>query len=228
MSRSLGRVAAPWSIIANAGLLVQFPLAHSLLLSGAGRQILGRLAPRRVGGRMSTTTYVIVASLQVFLLFAFWTPSGTVWWRAEGATLWALSCVYAAAWLLLLKAIWDAGLALQTGFLGWWAIFRDRAPVFPPMPTTGLFRFVRQPIYVAFALTLWTVPTWTPDQLAIAVVLTSYCLIGPLMKEARFRQRFGDAFLAYSRQVPYWLPGLAGQRSAQRPVDLWRFRGLVG
>ena len=208
MSRSLGRVAPPWSFLANAGLLMQFPLGHSLLLGGAGRRILGRLAPRQLGGRMSTTTYVIVASLQVFLLFAFWTPSGTIWWRAEGATLWILSCAYAAAWLLLLKAIWDAGLALQTGFLGWWAIFRDRAPVFPPMPTTGLFRFVRQPIYVAFALTLWTVPTWTPDQLAVAIVLTGYCLIGPLMKEARFRQRFGAAFVAYTRQVPYWLPRL--------------------
>ena len=107
----------------------------------------------------------------------------------------------------LLKAIWDAGLALQTGHLGWWAIFRRRAPVFPPMPTTGLFRFVRQPIYVAFTLTLWSVPTWTPDQLAVAVVLTGYCLIGPLMKEARFRQRFGAAFVAYTRRSPTGFPG---------------------
>ncbi len=210
MSRSLGRVPPPWSLLANAGLLVQFPLGHSLLLGGAGRRILGRLAPRQLGGRMSTTTYVIVASLQVFLLFALWTPSGTVWWRAEGATLWVVVCAYTAAWLLLLKAIWDAGLALQTGYLGWSAIFRRRAPVFPPMPTTGLFRFVRQPIYVAFTLTVWTVPTWTPDQLAVAIVLTGYCLIGPLMKEARFRQRFGAAFVAYTRQVPYWLPRLRG------------------
>lgn len=124
MSRSLGRVPPPWSIVANAGLLLQFPLAHSLLLSGTGRKFLGMLAPRRLGGRMCTTTYAIVASLQVFLLFAFWTPSGTVWWRAEGATLLAISCLYAAAWFLLLKAIWDAGLALQIGFLGWWAILR--------------------------------------------------------------------------------------------------------
>jgi ubiquinone biosynthesis O-methyltransferase len=213
MSRSLGRVAPPWSLLANAGLLLQFPLGHSLLLGGAGRRILGEFAPRQMGGRMATTIFVIAASLQVFLLFAFWTPSGTVWWRAEGATLWVVVSAYTAAWLLLLKAIWDAGLALQTGFLGWWAIFRRRAPVFPPMPTTGLFRFVRQPIYVAFTLTLWSVPTWTPDQLAVAAVLTCYCLIGPLMKEARFRQRFGAAFVAYTRQVPFWLPRVRASRA---------------
>jgi protein-S-isoprenylcysteine O-methyltransferase Ste14 len=74
------------------------------------------------------------------------------------------------------------------------------------MPTTGLFRIVRQPIYVAFALTLWTVPTWTPDHLALAVVLTANCLIGPLSKERRFRLRFGQNLLAYANKVPYWLP----------------------
>jgi len=52
----------------------------------------------------------------------------------------------------------------------------------------GLFRVTRQPIYVSFALTLWTVPTWTPDQLVIAVVLTAYCLFAPLFKEARYRR----------------------------------------
>ena len=65
---------------------------------------------------------------------------------------------------------------------------------------------VRQPIYVAFTLTLWTVPTWTPDQLIVAVVLTSYRLIGPLLKEARFRRIYGSAFDAYTRVVPYWFP----------------------
>lgn len=210
MSCSLGRVPPPWSFMSNAALLIQFPLGHSLLLGGAGRRILGSLAPRKLSDRMATTTYVIVASLQVLLLFAFWTPSGVIWWRAEGVTLWLLTCAYAGAWLLLLKAIWDAGLALQTGFLGWWAILRDRAPTFPPMPTTGLFSLVRQPIYVAFALTVWTVPMWTPDQLVVAVVLTGYCLVGPLLKEARFRRRFGSDFVAYVRRVPYWIPGLAG------------------
>jgi ubiquinone biosynthesis O-methyltransferase len=206
MSRSFGRVPEPWAILTNAVLLAQFPLVHSMLLSPLGVPILKRLAPVDIGSRMATTTYAIIASVQVFLLFTLWTPSGTIWWRAERMTLWFMSGLYTIAWLLLLKAIRDAGLALQTGFLGWWAVANDRAPVFPPMPTTGLFRIVRQPIYVAFALTLWSVPTWTPDQLTVALVLTSYCLAGPLLKERRFRQRFGQDFLTYAGRVPYWLP----------------------
>ena len=42
-------------------------------------------------------------------------------------------------------------------------------PAAPPAATPGR-RISINPrqsgIYVAFALTLWTVPTWTPDQLA--------------------------------------------------------------
>jgi protein-S-isoprenylcysteine O-methyltransferase Ste14 len=206
MSRSFGRVSSPWSLLANALLQAQFPFLHSVLLSPFGALALRRLAPDAIASWMVTTTYAAVASVQVLLLFALWTPSGVTWWRAEDATLWLMTGLYAMAWLLLVRAIWDAGLAFQTGFLGWWAVANDRAPLYPPMPTTGLFRIVRQPIYVAFALTLWTVPTWTPDQLAVALVLTTYCLFGPLLKEKRFRERFGRDFLTYASRVPYWSP----------------------
>jgi cellulose synthase/poly-beta-1,6-N-acetylglucosamine synthase-like glycosyltransferase/protein-S-isoprenylcysteine O-methyltransferase Ste14 len=206
MSRSFGVLHAPWSYLANALLLAQFPLLHSMLLSRPGRAVLGRLAPHGLGGRLATTTYALIASVQVGLLFALWSPSGTVWWRASGFVFGVLCCLYAVAWLLLLKSIIDAGFALQTGLLGWRAVARHRVPIYPPMPVTGLFRLCRQPIYVAFALTLWTVPTITPDQLVVSLVLTAYCLVGPLFKEARFARQFGEPFARYQQNVPYWLP----------------------
>jgi cellulose synthase/poly-beta-1,6-N-acetylglucosamine synthase-like glycosyltransferase/protein-S-isoprenylcysteine O-methyltransferase Ste14 len=206
MSRSFGVLHAPWSYLANALLLAQFPLLHSMLLSRRGRTVLGRLAPHRLGGRLATTTYALIASVQVWLLFALWSPSGTVWSRASGFLFGVLCCLYAVAWLVLLKSIIDAGFAQQTGLLGWRAVARHRDPVYPPMPVTGLFRLCRQPIYVAFALTLWTMPTITPDQLVVSLVLTAYCLIGPLFKEARFARQFGEPFARYQQNVPYWLP----------------------
>lgn len=206
MSRSLGTVPTPWNWLANAALLLQFPLVHSLLLTARGRALLGRLAPRGTGSTLSTTTYVTIAALGVLALFALWSPTGVIWWRAEGAALWALTLAYLASWLLLGKSMLDAGLSVQTGSLGWTALLRGRKPVYPPMPVSGLFRFTRQPIYVSFTLTLWTVPTWTPDQLAVAVVLTGYCVAAPLLKETRFRRIYGDAFDRYAEKVPYWLP----------------------
>lgn len=206
MSRSLGSVSWPYAIVANAILILQFPLVHSLLLTGPGMRFLARLVPGPYAETLSTTTYALVASLQLLALFALWTPTGTVWWRAEGFSLYVLTAAYAAAWGLLLKASWDAGAEVQSGALGWMSLMRDAKPTFPDMPTGGLFRIIRQPIYVAFALTLWTVPTWTPDQLALALSLTFYCLAAPRLKERRFEARYGDRFQTYKCQVPYIVP----------------------
>ena len=208
MSRSLGRLDTPWGGLADALLLLQFPILHSFLLSRPGRRWMGRLAPYGLGTKLSTTIYATLASIQVGLLFALWTPSGIVWWQAQGPALGVFCILYAASWILLLKSIVDAGFPLQVGLLGWWAVARGRAPIYPSMPRRGLFRLCRQPIYLAFALTLWTVPTLTPDQLCVALVLTAYCVLGPLLKEARFRKVFGAEFARYQARVPYFLPRL--------------------
>ena len=215
MSESFGTVPWPWALIANAVLILQFPLVHSALLSKRGTQIVARLIPGPHGGTLATTTYAIIASLQLSALFLLWTPSGIIWYRAEG-TAFALICIaYAATWLLLLKASFDAGAEVQSGALGWMSLLAKVKPVFPDMPTQGLFRYIRQPIYVAFALTLWAVPVWTPDQLALALSYTAYCLFAPRLKEKRFEQRYGAAFHRYRANVPYVLP----KRTTKEPED---------
>jgi protein-S-isoprenylcysteine O-methyltransferase Ste14 len=206
MSESLGRVPWPWAALANAVLLVQFPLVHSALLSRRGTALLGRLVPGPHGKTLSTTSYAIIASLQLLALFALWTPSGIVWWRAEGGVFWAVCAAYAGAWLVLIKASWDAGAEVQSGALGWMSLAANRAPRFPPMPERGLFSVIRQPIYLAFALTLWTVPVWTPDQLALALGYSGYCLLAPRLKERRFAAIHGAAFERYRDRVPYMVP----------------------
>ena len=208
LSKRLGTVIWPMAVVTNAALIAQFPLAHSLLLTGPGGRFLARLIPGPHGQTLATTTYAIIASIQLLVLFTLWTPSGIVWWQAEGAVFWAVTGAYAASWLLLLKASFDAGAEVQSGALGWMSLMARIRPVFPDMPTLGLFRLIRQPIYVAFALTLWTVPIWTPDQLALAICFTTYCLLAPRRKERRFAQRYGDRFARYRADVPYALPRL--------------------
>ena len=208
LSESLGSVPWPWAALANAALIVQFPLVHSALLTGPGGRVLARLIPGPHGPTLATTTYAIIASLQLLALFALWTPSGIVWWRAEGAALWAMTALYGASWLILLKASFDAGAEVQSGALGWMSLMARIRPVFPDMPTEGLFRLIRQPIYVAFSLTLWTVPVWTPDQLILALSYTAYCLLAPRLKERRFAKRYGARFDRYRAAVPYALPRL--------------------
>ena len=46
MTQSFGKVPYPWSHIANLILLIQFPLAHSFLLSSNGKSYLLYFAPK--------------------------------------------------------------------------------------------------------------------------------------------------------------------------------------
>lgn len=217
MQSGRGTVAAPWSWVANAILLLQFPLVHSVLLTPRGRTWVARAAPLRLGARLATTIYAWIAALQLVALFALWTPSGQVWWSASGPLRIVLTILYVGSWALLAAALWQAGLGLQTGALGWRAVFRGRSPRYPPMPRTGLFALTRQPVYVAFAVTPWTTPTWTPDQLAVALSFGAYCYLGPRLKEQRSLVQYGEAFRAYQREVPYWVPRLTKRRTRPKP-----------
>lgn len=206
MQSGLGTLPGIWAWAANGLLLAQFPLAHSALLRPRGRRLLAGLAPGGTGDTLVTTIYATIASMQLLALFTLWTPSGVVLWRAEGAVFWLLCTAYGGSWVLLTKASFDAGPSLQSGSLGWVALLRGRRPVYPDMPQTGLFRVVRQPIYLSFALVLWCVPVWTPDQLVIACSYTAYCVLAPRWKERRFEQFYGDRFKAYQSRVPYFVP----------------------
>lgn len=208
LSESFGTVTWPWAALVNLLLIIQFPAIHSILLTKRGRKVLSNLIPGPHGETLATTTYAFIASLQLLALFALWTPSGIVWWRAEGATFWIITTAYAASWLLLTKASFDAGAEVQSGALGWMSLLGRIRPIFPDMPTQGMFRLIRQPIYAAFALTLWLVPVWTPDQLLLAIAYTAYCLFAPIMKERRFAERYGSRFQRYRASTPYFLPRL--------------------
>jgi protein-S-isoprenylcysteine O-methyltransferase Ste14 len=186
-------------------LVLQFPIVHSLLLSASGRPWLARLSPFGHGRVLATSTYTLLASCQLLATFWLWSPSGVVWSSPSGAAI-ARWTLFGLAWVFLQKALWDAGLALQTGAAGWWALLRGRPVNYGDLPTRGLFARCRQPIYFGFAAVLWTAPTWSLDWLALATVWSAYCFFGPRRKEVRWQQVFGARFTAYRATVPYFVP----------------------
>jgi len=194
----------------NLLLVAQFPVVHSFLLAGPGRRVLRALAPRGLGDDLSSTTYALLASLQLLAVFGLWSPSGHVWWAPEGAALAVSTGLFGLSWLFLAESMREAGLGVQAGYLGWTSVWRGRPPRYPRFPEAGLFRYLRQPTYLAFALVLWTAPTWTPDRLFLAAGWSLYCYFGPRLKEARYLARYGDEFRRYQQAVSYWVPRRPG------------------
>jgi protein-S-isoprenylcysteine O-methyltransferase Ste14 len=202
-----GGLTGLWRWGGNLLLIAQFPLLHSTLLSPAGRAVLSRIAPGPLGVRLQTTTYVVVASLQILAVFLLWSPAQQPLWNPQGF-LWGVHiAVYSVAWVLLGKSMWDAHLGIQMGYLGWTSVWRNQVKIgWPGLPTSGLFRICRQPIYFSFMLTLWSGPVWSVDKVFLAVLWSAYCYWRPQLKERRLERSFGDLFRAYRARTPYW-PG---------------------
>lgn len=192
--------------VINIFLLLQFPLFHSFLLSKTGRRILESPFPREIARDLSSTTFSLFSSLQLILVFLFWTPDREIWFAPTGGLLAAWTLLYAGSWVLLIVALSEAGMAMHTGLLGWWAILRGIKPQYPKPSSKGLHSSCRHPIYFAFLLIILTAPVWSFDHFVLALVWVAYCLIGPLFKERRQRKIFGIEVTAQKKNMPYIIP----------------------
>ena len=81
---------------------------------------------------------------------------------------------------------------------------QDGAP--PVLVTTGLYRWVRHPLYTAGLALLWLTPVMTTSLLAFNSGLTVYVLAGSALEERRLEAEFGPAYTDYQRRVPRLLP----------------------
>ncbi|WFB36685.1 DUF1295 domain-containing protein [Kiritimatiellota bacterium B12222] len=196
----------PAAILWDAFLILQFPLFHSLLLTPKGGQWMARLIPGGLGKPLRTTTFAIIASLQILLCFLFWAPLGSVFYELHGLPRLATTLVYIFGWGLLMKSMADAGLGVQMGYKGWWAVWKNQNVTYSPWAAKGTLRHTRHPMYLAYTLLLWSGPVWTLDHVAIASTWSLYCIIAPLHKEARYKKRYGQVFQSYQKNVPYFLP----------------------
>lgn len=208
-----GMTSQPWitlpvpGLLLNTLLVLQFPFLHSWFLSNKGRNQLSKLFSGTLGKDLLTTSYALFASLQILTTFSLWQPSGRILWIAAESSFQIMSISFALGWLLLGKSMIDAGLSIQTGSLGWTSIVRGKRPNYPKdFPKQGLFKLCRQPIYLSFALILWTGPLFTLDRVVIGLIWGVYCFVGPLLKEARFLTRWGESFKEYQMRVPYLIP----------------------
>ena len=104
---------------------------------------------------------------------------------------------------------------LQTGvwfFLGFEQLLVKSEDSNPPMVTSGLYRWVRHPLYTAGLVFIWLTPLMTVNLLVLNLGLTIYLVVGALYEERKLVREYGDRYLRYQEQVPMLVP-LIGRRA---------------
>jgi protein-S-isoprenylcysteine O-methyltransferase Ste14 len=103
---------------------------------------------------------------------------------------------------------------LQTGpmdFLGLSQLV-DENPTGDRLVVSGLYRYMRHPLYTGGLLFIWLTPLMTTSVLALDLGLTAYLYIGSLFEERKLVDMFGEPYRIYQSRVPRFVP---------RPWRLW-------
>ncbi len=106
--------------------------------------------------------------------------------------------------LVVLLGVWQTGAARFLGLRQ--LVAPDTHQESPHLVISGLYRWVRHPLYAGGLLFIWLTPRLSVNLLALYLGLTLYILIGARLEERRLLAEFGEAYAQYQQNVPMLLP----------------------
>ena len=205
-------VAPPFTraLIVDALLLSLFAVQHSVM----ARQWFKRAWTNIVPEPVERSTYVLLASLILLLLFLKWEPMTGVIWNVRNSNARALlQGLFWIGWGLVLVSTY---LIDHFGLFGMKQVYnylvgkRDEAP---PFKTPTLYKIVRHPLYAGFIIAFWSTPRMTAGHLFFAVMTTGYILVAVQFEERDLMRFYGDAYRQYRERIPMIFPLRLRRRS---------------
>lgn len=203
------------ALLVNVGLLAVFALQHSVMARPAFKRWWTRYIPQP----MERSTYVLLSSLALILLFWQWRPMGGVIWEVEstvGRTI--LYALYGAGWLIVLATTFLISHFDLFGLRQVWLHWRGQQYSPLQFTTPGPYKYVRHPLYVGWLTAFWAAPTMSVAHLVFALATTAYILIAIQFEERDLVEFYGQVYRDYRRRVPMLIPGLVGRRAQGGPA----------
>jgi protein-S-isoprenylcysteine O-methyltransferase Ste14 len=206
------------TLVVNAALLGLFAVQHSVM----ARPAFKRWWTRIVAPSIERSTYVLLASLALIVLFTFWRPlPQTIWTVAPRPAAMVLMGLFWLGWGIVLLSTFLINHFELFGLKQVWDRLTGRAATSPKFVTPWLYRFVRHPLYLGFILAFWATPHMTLGRLIFAVGTLGYILIAIQLEEHDLVEALGEEYIGYRRKVPMLIPflprgsGAAGESSAK-------------
>jgi protein-S-isoprenylcysteine O-methyltransferase Ste14 len=192
-----------WSLIIDALLLSVFAIQHSVM----ARQWFKRAWTKVVPEPVERSTYVLLASLALILLFWQWQPMKAVVWNVRnpnGRLL--LQALFWIGWGLVLASTYLVDHFALFGLKQVYSYFKG-APLEPvPFKTPALYKMVRHPLYLGFIIAFWSTPHMTLGHLFFAIMTTAYILVAIQFEERDLMRFYGDRYREYRQRVWMLIP----------------------
>lgn len=203
------------ALLIDAALLALFAIQHSVMARPWFKRGWTQLVPKPA----ERSTYVLLSSLALLLLFWQWRPIGGVVWNIEQPGLRiVLYGLCAAGWLLVLSSTFLINhfdlFGLRQVFL--FLIGREYTEI--KFRTPMIYRHIRHPLYLGWLFAFWATPTMTIAHLVFAIATTAYIFVAIQLEERDLVNAYGDEYKRYQQNVPMIVPVRIGKGIAGVPV----------
>lgn len=193
------------ALLINAGILTLFALQHSFMARRGFKQWITRFIPQPA----ERSTYVLLSSICMVVLFTQWQPMGGVIWNVQDPALQiVLYSLFGLGWLIVLVSTFLINhfdlFGLRQVYL--YLVGKEYTPL--KFKIQGAYKMVRHPLYVGWLLTFWATPTMTAAHLVFAVATTGYILLAIQLEERDLVAEHGRSYENYRRRVPMIIPSL--------------------
>ena len=221
----IGRVVVPknidngivingwWAALINLSLLLLFAVQHTVMARQGFKSWLTRYIPTAV----ERSTYVLLSSLVLMLMFWLWQPMPAPVWTVEASLLRVIvSAIFWLGWVLVLVATLLISHFELFGLRQAIDRYRNAVPRAHAFKTPWLYKRVRHPLYLGFLIVFWATPDMSAGRLLFALGMSAYLFIGAHFEERDLVALFGEQYRCYQKSVgmvlPKFGPGIGGKK----------------
>jgi protein-S-isoprenylcysteine O-methyltransferase Ste14 len=206
-----GDGSAVISLVINLVLLSVFAVQHTVMARPKFKELWTKIIPKPV----ERSTYVLLSSLALILLFTFWKPMSGAVWNFDGTAFGiVLQALFWAGWLIVLTSTFMIDHFDLFGLRQVYLNLKQQKFNHRGFQTSLFYKLVRHPIMSGFIIAFWATPTMTVGHLLFAVVTTIYIYIAVKHFEEKDLVKFiGPDYVAYQQDVGMFVPGLGKKKS---------------
>jgi protein-S-isoprenylcysteine O-methyltransferase Ste14 len=192
------------SLFINVILLSVFALQHSIM----ARPQFKKWFTTIISPAMERSTYILLSSLALLLIYWQWQPITTIVWKIENEIVSLfLTGIFLIGWLIVLLSTFMINHLELFGLAQIFDNLKNKKTPNPKFQTNYLYKLVRHPLMLGFLIAFWATPTMTVGHLLFTLVTTIYIFVAvKYLEEKDLKKVIGKDYEMYQKEVPMIIP----------------------